>query len=118
MTRIGNRMDTTERSDRTAAVDTLIAAAAGDPRLGPSRDARLMALHTRLCETVGVPVTLPQQVWCCRTCWDQHADALPHDGMVERIVPSPMFVCDQCGDKRCPRANDHARACQATPVHR
>lgn len=31
------------------------------------------------------------------------------------LLPSRMAICPECGDKRCPRAEDHRNACSKTP---
>lgn len=54
------------------------------------------------------PTFAPEPVKCqCRQCTRERKDA------VYGIPPefTRMILCDQCGNKRCPHANDHRHAC-------
>jgi hypothetical protein len=46
----------------------------------------------------------------CRKCWREKGD-----GIMKKfgIVTGDLFmmVCETCGNKRCPHANDHRNAC-------
>lgn len=42
-------------------------------------------------------------------CWCARFD------MEHNVTRTRMSVCDRCGDKRCPRAEDHRCECRKTP---
>ena len=42
-------------------------------------------------------------------CWCARCD------MEHNVTRTRMSVCNQCGDKRCPRAEDHRNECHETP---
>ena len=42
-------------------------------------------------------------------CWCARCD------MEHNVMRTRMSVCDKCGDKRCPRAEDHRDECRETP---
>jgi hypothetical protein len=42
-------------------------------------------------------------------CWCARCD------MEHNVTRTRMSVCNQCGDKRCPRAEDHRNECRKTP---
>jgi hypothetical protein len=42
-------------------------------------------------------------------CWCARCD------MEHNVTRTRMSVCDKCGDKRCPRAEDHRNECRETP---
>lgn len=37
--------------------------------------------------------------------------------MEHNVIRSRMSLCPECGDKRCPRAEDHRNECSKTPNH-
>jgi hypothetical protein len=39
---------------------------------------------------------------CCRRCFDESDPT---------GLPSRMFLCEKCGNKRCPHATDHRLDC-------
>ena len=42
-------------------------------------------------------------------CWCARCD------MEHNVLRTRMSVCPECGDKRCPRAEDHGNECRKTP---
>ncbi len=44
----------------------------------------------------------------CRKCLDERDRDLP---WIERQTVGQMVLCETCGNKRCPHANDHENAC-------
>lgn len=57
----------------------------------------------------GVFPPIPNDQGCqCRVCWDaRHKD---HDRS-DYMFFSRMFLCETCGNKRCPHATHHIHAC-------
>lgn len=51
------------------------------------------------------PRETPGWVHCCRKCWNSWAKKQ------EGIIYPPFIVCPSCGNKRCPKATDHALTC-------
>ena len=45
---------------------------------------------------------------CCRKCEDA---SLAHMTPGERLFCRRFIVCNNCGNKRCPKATDHDLAC-------
>lgn len=50
---------------------------------------------------------VPDACWCS-TCEDAVLAGLP---FFEQVLKRRFIVCPICGNKRCPRATDHALAC-------
>lgn len=48
---------------------------------------------------------------CCYSCAQRWADARPPSSLTLMAVAGRMFVCDRCGNKRCPHATSHRLAC-------
>jgi hypothetical protein len=46
----------------------------------------------------------------CRRCVQERADKIP-DFARRLAYLSRMIVCSECGDKRCPKADDHRNDC-------
>jgi len=56
---------------------------------------------------------------CCFRCAREHvaAEPLPTDQMMFGVVDprlAIMFLCETCGNKRCPHAADHRHACSGS----
>ena len=45
----------------------------------------------------------------CRTCAAERAKDMPFDEAI--MHTGRFFVCETCGNKRCPKASDHHMAC-------
>ncbi len=45
---------------------------------------------------------------CCRACEDEYIATLSG---LERFTARRFVVCRTCGNKRCPKAQHHDRAC-------
>lgn len=50
-------------------------------------------------------IAAPPWIWRDPSCFCARCD-MEHNGL-----PTQMSVCDACGDKRCPRAEDHRNEC-------
>jgi hypothetical protein len=50
----------------------------------------------------------------CRKCLE--GKAVDIGGMDVPLTMSRMIVCEACGNKRCPHANDHRNACTGSNV--
>lgn len=46
----------------------------------------------------------------CRQCWIDWIDAQDPEDYTISIQPW-MFLCPECGNKRCPKSTDHTFAC-------
>lgn len=62
----------------------------------------------------------PEQVTAARGCWCAHCEGVvlahkhPNDS-IARLSGRRFITCRDCGDKRCPRAAHHDRACANQP---
>lgn len=45
-------------------------------------------------------------------CWRCHEEVTVDDILAR--IQAPMFVCSDCGNKRCPKATDHRLGCTAS----
>lgn len=47
----------------------------------------------------------------CHRCFTERTDALPSDAPWHERALQRMILCPTCGNKRCPKANDHRHTC-------